>query len=97
MLNTVLSDMIPLNVTGCFNSGLVCQHFVKAMVIFIQSSSCNEAQGKNKIDVSNEIQIQNILSNCSVVCCSSIGASGTNLAMGLILSFIAISIYFYED
>ena len=33
-----------------------CQHFVKAMVIFLESSSCNEVQGKNEIDVSNEIQ-----------------------------------------
>ena len=69
-----------------------CQHFVKAMVIFLQSSSCNKVQGKNEIDVSNEIQ--NILSNCSVVCCSSSGASGTNPAMGLILSFIAMSFIF---
>ena len=28
-----------------------CQHF--AMVIFLESSSCNEVQGKNEIDVSN--------------------------------------------
>ena len=69
-----------------------CQHFVKAMVIFLQSSSCNKVQGKNEIDVSNEIQ--NILSNCSVVCCSSSGASGTIPAMGLILSFIVISFIF---
>ena len=72
-----------------------CQHFVKAMVIFLQSSSCNNVQGRNEIDVSNEIQ--NILSNCSVVCCGSSGANGTIPAMGLILSFIAISSIFYGD
>ena len=43
-----------------------CQHFVKALVVFL-TSSCN-GQSKREIDISSEIE--NIMTNCSIVCCN---------------------------
>ena len=56
-----------------FFGGKNCQHFAKAFSNFLQSDSCNQ-QGGDKGMLKEEID--EILSNCTIVCCDDGNSSG---------------------
>jgi len=48
-----------------------CQHFAKALKIFLTESSCSDGSSRNKRQVQGdlEVEIDEILTDCNITCC----------------------------
>uniref|UniRef100_A0A1X7VD07 LRAT domain-containing protein n=1 Tax=Amphimedon queenslandica TaxID=400682 RepID=A0A1X7VD07_AMPQE len=68
-----------------------CQHFERAMVIFLKGSSCSQSVLKQDTDGTNAVmnEIESILTNCSIVCCNT-NSTTTSAGAGPSVHFVGL-------
>ena len=77
-----------------------CQHFAKALKVFLTESSCSDGFSRNKrqTQVDLEVEIDQILRDCNITCCNdspgSHGVINSMCVLSLLLSFLIVGVVY---